>query len=113
MNLGWLHNFFKKTFRTQNVRLIFLILQICFILKPGNNRKREENKRILISEERKYDKNENLASRDIVSRAIYKESNSGNSPVFLNCSPLRLQPPRFRLAEIILTQSVLVLLAFC
>jgi len=37
----------------------------------------------------KYDKNENLASRDIVSRAIYKESNSGNSPVFLNCSKLK------------------------
>ena len=36
-----------------------------------------------------YDKNENLAARDIVSRAIFKESESGKKPVYLNFSKLQ------------------------
>ena len=36
-----------------------------------------------------YDKNENLAARDIVSRAIYKESDAGKYSVYLNFSKLK------------------------
>ena len=36
-----------------------------------------------------YDPKENLASRDIVSRAIFKESDAGKKKVYLNCSKIK------------------------